>query len=448
MRLFGKPLKRNTVIWTVAVLYLLVHVLVYGVFVLPSFAFRGYGYRDLDWWAYPFLIFAALLPVVWLPKKLERASDFAMWELYATIIPSSVYIPFLSIDRPPIEMTLLTICVIFSFWLTNYVRLHARPLYFARVRNAYSIYQIPFFIVAAMFIVFIWKSVNFRIDLNWATIYTRRAQAAKIAPKGSLLAYAINILVKIINPLGVVLWAIRKSPVHLWMSILGVICAFSFNGLRTAIFLPIFAYLLLRLSRSDKGIPWMLSIIGIVNFLVGMIIFLPSGENIAMDIAAASTVRGIYVTGLLMGNYWDWFTRNPLNMMATSPFFGSLTHPVYKTSIPLLIGYQYFGDPVNVANAHYLASGFAEFSYGGMIAAAIIAGYVFSLFDAMGESRGMSASTICAALLAMQMTNGAIQTTILTGGVLFLLMFLYFNEDAESNPELAREPGLAPQPAT
>ena len=152
------------------------------------------------------------------------------------------------------------------------------------------------------------------------------------------------------------------------------------------------------------------------------------------------------VPGLLTTYYWEYFSSNPYFMMTDSIIGTFLPFgPLYNYPKARLIGYEYFNNIESNANANIWASGFADFGYPGMIMVSILAALILKVVDSLGYKEKFVFASACSAAIGLGWVNGALHTSLLTNGVLGLILALWLYPSQHSHrgemPKLTKTHG-------
>jgi len=130
----------------------------------------------------------------------------------------------------------------------------------------------------------------------------------------------------------------------------------------------------------------------------------------------------IAVPGQLTAYYYDYFTSHPPYYLSFSVLRSFVPSP-YDTEAPYLIGRVYFNTGED-ANANLWADAIANFGLIGVIPASLLLGVVLWLFDWVASGRDLRLVAPLAALAGLGLSNGALLTTILTGGIAFAMVLV------------------------
>ena len=207
----------------------------------------------------------------------------------------------------------------------------------------------------------------------------------------------------------------------LLLGVLGQITIFSYTGEKAVLassLLVIGIWILAQsknlTSRTASVVPMALA--GVVSIAVLADVALQSQWGASLVVR-----RGIATPGLMTGYYVDFFSNNPHPMLGQH-LLGSFVEYPYGVPISQLVGLGYCREPGASANANFLASGFAEWGYPGMTLAAFLLGWFFYAFDAATARIDRSVAMAFLGPGIVSLLNSALQTCLLTHGLLALLV--------------------------
>jgi hypothetical protein len=406
------------------------------------FGFLGLRYQDPGWaWTLLSLVFGTL-PGLWLPAGLRRPSEVAYWILYATVIAPTSFLPYRVLDMDFEAVTWFVGAMVACFYALGFACRMPLP----RVpRPDWDTRTYAFVLLAVLLgaTLAVWYLGGFRLDLGLTDIYARRRAAREIIAQQSLASYLKGNLASALQPFAL---AIGLSARSLWLiaaSVFAGVVVFSLEGSKTSALVPLFLLALwpfLTHQRRRFGV-WFL---GACLFLVGAA-YLAFEATRYFHIPTLSTWRLFQVKGLLSSYYFEYFTTHPPTLLGDG-ILQPLVGRTYELATPRLIGEAYFGSDETNSNANLWASGFGDFGFLGMALATVAAGAVFRLLDGMATARGFLIPAFMAAFIGLKWSDTAVDTSILSHGVLATLLLLYLMPDLRrpARPSAVHPPAAAP----
>jgi hypothetical protein len=173
------------------------------------------------------------------------------------------------------------------------------------------------------------------------------------------------------------------------------------------------------------------------------IILLSTVVDLATNNVALSTLitrRTLAAPGLLTGFYFEHFSQ------ASHAGFGfrfSRWAPPYFGP-PQEIGLVYFGSSNVDANANFWAEGFADFGIAGILGFTFFVAFLIWIYDSIAVTHNLELATLLAAMPALNLSNTAPTTVLLTHGGLAVALLLYLSPLRK--PSAALEPAGALEP--
>lgn len=389
------------------------------------FGFLGLRYVDPGWgWTLLSLVFGTL-PGLWMPSELRRPSEVAYWILYATVIVPTSFLPYRVLDMDFEAVTWFVGAMLACFYALGFAC--RMPLVrIPRPNWDTTHYSLALLAVLLGATVAVWYMGGFRIDLGLTDIYARRRAAREIIAQQSFASYLKGNLASALQPFALAVGLTARS---LWLVLASVFAGavvFSLEGSKTSALLPVFLLALwpvLTFQRRRFGV-WFLAA---CVLLVGAAYFAFEATRY-FHVPTLTTWRLFQVKGLLSSYYFEYFSLHPPTLLGDGilqPFVGR----TYELATPRLIGEAYFGSDETNSNANLWASGFGDFGFLGMALATVAAGLVFRTLDGLATSRGFLIPAFMAAFVGLKWSDTAVDTSILSHGVLAALILLYLMPD-------------------
>jgi len=315
----------------------------------------------------------------------------------------------------------------FWFWLSQAIfwtmilllAFHLPPI---RFKLNSSKYNIPFLygitILLSVVVIYVWWAyAGARFQTSITDVYdirlTARDWSMPIIFK-HLLTWAAVIL-----PL-VLIWFLNEKK---WILALGLIAViylnFSISGLKSAIFL-LFITLLIYYFFHEKYLKW------IIGGVIGVVIlgFLELAVFDTYYVSSLSVRRIMLIPNLLDYYYFDFFSTYPIDYYHQSFLRHLGLESYYDTSIPFLIGEDYFNKPEMRANNGLLSDAYSNFGFWGVFITPVLVIYVLKLLSAASENIDMKILMVPIVYVCYSLISSTVSTALLTGGILILFLFL------------------------
>jgi oligosaccharide repeat unit polymerase len=397
----------------------------------PLFEYQGMVTRNLPVefrWAF---IVLACVPLLILPIRFTRPSDAASWMMYLIVVmptaSKAAHISRWALD----EILLAIVAFVAAYMLFEIVRTRINwtiaPK--AEIREYWFTILLP--VVVVLGALYAFSLSNFQVRISLDDVYDRRIEARGLVETGSLAGYLLAIMNRAGIPIMMVLFLRKRSWPLFAAMVLSTIALFSFDGQKFTLFLPMASALCYAISKLKRG--WQgYAILGIVAAI--FVASVAEQELSESYFLSAAIVHRLFGMPAQLGAYYlDFFSANP-SVLMTNSAFNIFVDPIYNLSTPRLIGLLYFRDGNN-ANVNIWMSAFADFYYPGMFLVSFVAAGLFGFIDAISKNYRRPLAYAMCGVIAMIWTQGAMQTSLLSAGVLIMVAFVYVLRDPDA-PEV------------
>ncbi len=387
----------------------------------PRWAYMGLAHHAPAPWVRAVLTTLAVAPVAWMPRGLARPSQIGLWFLYLLAYVPSLLVPVEAVGGPPglwIGLGIvLALCMVGLSW-SRVLPLGVRPR--SDPDEAAPRFWVWFILGALALDAVVLSQFGLPHALpGLAEIYDVRADFADLAHDGGRLgAYAVAWSANVIHPLLIGWGLVRRRPGVVALGVGGQLLLFGITGLKSVLLSTLLIAVVLVVMRDGgrRFGRWMLGGATALLLLGTLEAQLSDGQFI-MGIVVR---RVVVVPGQLMGLYVDYYAQHEHAWLGHSVLHGIVPH-VPSVAPPRLVGGQYFAS-VASANASVWADGYANFGMLGIVGATGLLGVVFWAFDraAVGVSPRLAVALF--ALPALTLANSALLTSLLTHGVLLVIL--------------------------
>ncbi len=405
---------------------------IYVEYLSPAFGYMGFefnspspGYLALAW-------LLSLLPCLWIPIELTRPSQLAYWVLYISVFIPSMFVPLYAEMEPAPEIAVLMLVLFLAFsivgcsylvplWRTNPMRISSRTLW-----------RILVLVFAGLAL---WMIVVFRNHLqivSFADVYDLR-DAANDAAEGSAVNFAFMILTGAINPLFMAYGLFCRRRGLFLCGAAGQLLVYSVGGTKGSILSILFIpamYLLLRIRRVPFGALFSGACLALLA--ASAAIFLATGKDPGVLLSVALFVllgRTLAMGGLLTAQYYDFFQRNPLTYWSHIKVVNWFVHYPYQYPVGQELGLNYAGTVSLDATTHFFATdGIEAAGLPGLLLIAVFCALVFWVLDSAAERHDPRLAALITTYAAYNLANISIFTSLLSGGLGLLILFLYLLE--------------------
>jgi len=228
---------------------------------------------------------------------------------------------------------------------------------------------------------------------------------------------------KVLNPFLIAYGLNSKKYFPVVVGICGQILLYSADASKiTLLSMLVFFGLFLLLSKSRKQAGLNIFVVIICVVMVSCLLDYFLNSNVFVSLLGR---RQIFTHGLLTTYYFDFFSTNPKAHMGYNKLLSNFVDYSYTEAPSFLIGHYYFGSSSMNANENFWAYAYADFGYFGLFVYGIIVGVLFWLCDSLTSPVPIQFSAIVVFSPLFSLVNGSLFTSLLTHGILLLLVFLW-----------------------
>jgi len=409
-----------TTLWLI--LFRLTLDIVYINIIVPMYGYNGYVYVSdnakyfLSWIAYIGLSFIASSLIIF---PLKPSSVIALVLFCMSYVPAS---SLFGLANLPYRF-FMYVCI---FWglllaLTRLFLIKLKPgqkknTGFKNPRIKDSLIEAIAWAFGAYILLLSFRYNRLYINLNLENVYELRSAAA-LANFGGFNGYLMTWAAVVFS-----FAAIRYYEKKMWSRFL-LICylqllLFSINGMRTTLFfipIAIIGYILVTPRRLSM-IPLFLTCINL-----GALLFFVVYKSVVLT--GLLIYRVYYIPAMLGFQYFDFFSKNPPDMLAQSVFrrLGSVSR--YDIPIPYLIDSAY-SDGKSMANTGMFGDAFANFGPFGSILYPILFTIVFKVFDIASIGLNLRSYIVIVLVVSLAFSNVSFFTALLSNGLLMAILLL------------------------
>ncbi len=431
---WGGPVKQRLAVVGGVFIYVACFQWVYIHYLYQTFDYFGFDYYPpatrylaLGW-------VLSLLPSLWIPIKLTRASQLAYWVLYLTAIIPSMWVPlYVGLNpSPEIALVMLTLFAGFAILGTVYL-VPVIPLGPARMRpeNFWKLYA-ALGLAMALWIIIVFRS-NLAVVSFWQ-VYELRDVASEMA-EGNPVNYAFMLLTGAIAPF-LIAWGLYHRRALLYVAgCLGQVLAYMAGGakgsLLSIVFISGLYVLLTRKQQYPFAVKLMAAIVAlvlgtVVTYLVAGVEATPESAPILFMAVSLVFMRTFGIGGLMTAQYYDFFQRNPQTLYSHIKGVSSFVQYPYANAIGLEIGSFYTGNPMQDSTAHFWATdGLAAMGLPGVLLISVFCALVFWAIDCVADRHGSRLGALIICFAAFNIANISLFTSLLSGGLALLIVFMY-----------------------
>jgi hypothetical protein len=397
----------------------------------PVFGYTGFNYIPLRgiYVIAPFVF--GVIPALWMPIRFTRPSQFFYWTLYLVVyLPSDFALMYAGLSSSSracavIGALFLGLAVMGLPYLLPLIPLRRRPISGALFWRLIALATIG---------MTLWVLVFFHGRMRLVTfdqVYSELRFDSADLTEGSNIGYAVMWLATVINPLFMA-WGLchKRLPQKVLLFMAGAggqVLLYSTAGLKSdvlsvVVLLAVYCALRRHLAIAGLIFTWMAALCITVT-LLGTYFF---NSPLAFLIAALVLARTFGIPGLTTALYDNFFADHPTTLYSHVHGISSLIRYPYTDSIGQEVGYYFFGDPRNNANANLWAvDGLAAFGIRGIVLVSVLCAIVFWILDSVTPRRQILFAVLLISYASINLANVSLFTTLITGGLLFQIVILY-----------------------
>lgn len=237
------------------------------------------------------------------------------------------------------------------------------------------------------------------------------------------MGYLVNWQAKIINPFLITISYVINNKVMLLLSILMQVFIYLITAHKSYILIPI-AIIIIIIKILEKR-----------NFFSNGIVLAPIGlffSYLTYIIIGNLTIPSLFIRRLLFVparikfNYYDFFSKNKM-LYFSEGLIGKILgiSSPYEINAANLIGYLYDGNIGTWANTGYLADAYANMGVFGMLIISLLLVVIFLIINSFSTKINKEVVVGLSVFSILSLNDGALLTTIFTGGLLLLLVILF-----------------------
>jgi hypothetical protein len=378
-------------------------------------------------------IFFALMPLFWVPLRLELPS-----QMFAYILYLAVHVTFCTVGLQSVAVSFtvllpyIIICalsLIAFFWLATIppspIRREGYPMSYVLIGLALAGIGILSWAAATVGINFEPLALEDVYDLRFAL----REQFAEGGTGLLVLGYLISPLTLVIAP-ALVIAGLRKGQRY-WLFVAMAISYAGYQAFsqRIALGAGIICAIAVYTWVTERAGRISISPLRIALFFLAILVAVTilDADDPGRPLSQLTIGRLLIVPGML-GSFWiEFFSENPHGLYAGSGVLGLLFGREEPYGMPLsrLMGLVYFGSEQNNANAHLWAEGYAQAGFIGVLIASAIAMAAFRLLDRLCVDRNPRFLLPVCIPMALTLTNVHVLGLFLTSGLWLLYLIAY-----------------------
>lgn len=414
-----------------------------------TWAYLGFDFRAIGTLTGPLVIISSL-PALVLPSRPTTLTQLGCWVLFFTLFQPALIIPQL------------------QGWLVGFDALLLYALLWASIVMFIGIARFPIKPLPVprfdgqifwMGLLGVWVLMHGVLLLFFGEqlaiagigdVYEQRADAAAQLGGGGYLAYVITNASGAINPVLIAIGYFERKWWAIGLGILGQLIVYSTLAGKIVLLFPIVilaAFFLFDKERTLKPVRFGLLMAGVALVGIPLMTLRMSLGDTVVQLIDLIYMRTLYLPGVLVGAYNDFFSIYPLTYFSHS-IIGRLfiEYPYGSLSVGQVVGAYVtpsIGYGVNNYNANFIAAdGIAGLGLVGIPLIMLAAVLVLRLIDKLLGTVDLRLRCAANVPFLMWLADGSLPTAILTGGGLLLNLFLWLHAGIDKAPARRSEPAV------
>jgi hypothetical protein len=393
--------------------------------VSPVYSYLGERYRTPE--LLPYLMSFALLYLVGLllPRRATDASKFILWILYVLLVVPIMLVPYYADVATPDKATVISLLGGVTFVGINAI-IHALPDDITPIMPAPAqIFWIGIAILTTLSYAYIFSVTQFHIaSLDLTKVYSiRDTYRDTVVSSGPLLGYVVRLQGNVINPFILTRGFTGGSKYLILAGTLGQFIIFSVTGYKITILSVLAIFLLvayLRRRPNPSGLTVGIGAVAVVIVAVGVDVV----RN-TTSMTAIFVYRFILISGNLPSAYFQVFSGQP-HVQWHNSFLSFLGSSPFGKSPGYIVGEYMTGNNQVVANSNYVADGYVNLGYAGIVIEAVVCALVIAVSASAARRLPFPVAAGVLFTPVIALVNSSPITAILSNGfalatVLFML---------------------------
>ena len=403
--------------------------LVYAILMVVNYSelsewwtYAGFAFQSIGWLTAP-LVLVSATPFIFLNESPKSVSSFACWILSFTLFLPALIIPqiqgWVSHEAAPLLFILTYISILGFVIIANLPVKTFKPF---AIDQKFFWYAIFFVWIAIHGFVILYFGASLSI-VSLDQVYEQRATTAKVS--SSLVGYVLSNASGALNPFIIAASIRERRWAYLTLGVIGQVIVYSaFAGKIVIVFALVVAASFLLFDGRNRLRPERLSGVMIAVAVIGLFA-IPARGNVAgqlVDVLDLIYMRTLYLPGVLVGAYSDFFSRFPVTYFSHT-WFGAIfvDYPYGNLSIGQVIGA--FVTPgaslydFNNYNANFIASdGVTGLGMAGIPVIFVIAAIILRTMSYFLDGVDIRVRYAALVPFVMWLSDGSLFTAMLTGG--------------------------------
>lgn len=439
------------------VVYIALYHWVYVSWLSPVWSYFGFSYNAPPIGYFVLACALAILPAWWMPVVATRPSQLIYWVLYITVYIPSLFVPLYMAVVPLYEVAELMgvlfvgLAIMGASYTRPLLRINPRP-----VSKSFFWYGVGgILVVLTLWVVFVYFG-HFEL-VGFDRIYDQIRSSGGALAEGTGAQYAIMWLSGAFFPF-LMVWGITKKK--FWFFVAGAggqVMLYATAGLKaillSTVFIPLM-YICLRGAKAKFGVRLIWGVVLLFISLYSVTLLMARVEDPGVVDTAASLVfvRTFGIPGLATGHYQRFFSDHPYTYYSHVKGVNLLVEYPYQQEISREVGYYFYFNEANWNANMWATDGLAAGGLIGILIISLICGFVFWVLDSAAANHNPKFAVLLTCFAACNIGNTSLFTSLLSGGLGFLIVLLFIMprdeqpEESSTGKQTLAYPGLNARP--
>ena len=434
----ARRIDRPIIMWICAITYRISLDIVYIYAVSPTYAYNG---LTLVPNSFKYIISVLIYFVLFyaMPKKeMDFASFFLNFQFVVTIAPMLTY--YALNNQSTIYIFVVSICVLLQNWvLCRKDQRIIKGVRLVRVQP-YTAIVLAIAVVLSISIMILNNGFAGLRAFGFEYYSLIREYQADLPP---IIPYFLSWSCSAIVPFSLVYFLHMKKYCYSAICCIVQFVLYMCTGNKFAylvLVLVLFIYFIAKLQILIKGM--------YIGFSLGCLVasfcmrfIVASGVYSLADIAAVSWfgIRFLYLPAFNKFAYYDFFSENAFSLFSDGQIgrMFSLTYP-YQSTLGRVIAAFSLDQPlgINQSNTGYLGESYAQAGFIGMFLMSLLLAYLVRFVSRNENSHFFAMLVSVFAAPFVLLNDGSLLTTLLTGGMLLLIILVFIYQKSGMETEV------------
>lgn len=393
----------------------------------------------------------SILPLIWFRFGPQVSKAIYIYLIFSLLVPSIIFIvtntEMSSFDRH-FRSVFIVFCFLFVYLIYLVPPINSLKFIFKK-RLVWIFLAVLLFFGTTFLLLAHPQAVS---DIRFFDVYDKRLELRDALTEGTFsraTVYLTNWIGVAVAPFLAAYGIYKRRLVYIFAAFGAALVAFSVSHHKIVFFSTLIVFLFALLLRFSAKLG-----IGYNNYQIGVAVVVVIGfllAAVALDKAADLDgtltffipFRMFLNNGYLTSAYFEYFQDEKFLFYADS-FLSSFVSSDHELSYSRRLGnYITLYEGRNNASANFLADGYVNLGYFGMLFSSLQVAFVFLIIDSITRGKHQLMCVCIVLPAAMVFSNGPVHTALTTNGVLIILLLLLLVPDVGRNSG-ARRVGQGP----